>query len=181
MKKTLVFTILLVTAGLLFVTGCTGNKVPLKGKFILSAAVSIQDTGLLDYLLPVFTQEKGWEADVITVDPAAALQMGRDGDADVLLVHVKQNEIQFVNDGYGIARYDIMYSNFSAVDPNQDTAVNYYGIILVNPMLHPHTNVEGGLAFIEWLLSGRAQDLIGQYGEEEFGSALFTPNASLLD
>jgi tungstate transport system substrate-binding protein len=65
-----------------------------------------------------------------------------------------------------------------AVCENAPELLNYYGVILVNPELHPHINVEGGLAFVEWMISGFAQQLIGQYGVAEYGGALFTPNAA---
>ena len=92
--------------------------VPVKGKIILSTTTSTQDSGLLDYLLPVFTRETGWQVDTIAVGTGAAIKMGRDGDADVLLVHAKAEEIKMVADGYGIKRYDVMYNDFLVVGPD---------------------------------------------------------------
>jgi tungstate transport system substrate-binding protein len=66
-----------------------------------------------------------------------------------------------------------------AVCENSPELLNYYGVILVNPVLHPHINAEGGEAFVKWMISDSAQQLIAQYGLEEFGGALFTPNASV--
>jgi len=94
------------------------GSVPIKGKITLSTTTSTQDSGLLDFILPVFTRETGWEVDVIAVGSGAALRMGRDGDADVLLVHARPDEIQFVQDGYGTVRYDVMYNDFLVVGPN---------------------------------------------------------------
>jgi ABC-type tungstate transport system permease subunit len=76
----------------------SGSAVPLKGKIILSTTTSTWDSGLLNVLLPVFTRETGWEVDAIPVGTGAALRMGRDGDADVLLVHSKAEEIEFVEE-----------------------------------------------------------------------------------
>jgi tungstate transport system substrate-binding protein len=94
------------------------TAVPIKGKIILSTTTSTQDSGLLNVLLPVFTQETGWEVDTIAVGTGAALQMGRDGDADVLLVHSRADEIKFVEDGYGVKRFDVMYNDFLVVGPD---------------------------------------------------------------
>ena len=94
-----------------------GGAVPIKGKILLSTTTSTQDSGLLGFLLPVFTRETGWEVDVIAVGTGAALQMGRGGDADVLLVHARADEIRFVEDGYGVRRYDVMYNDFLVVGP----------------------------------------------------------------
>ena len=94
------------------------GAVPIKGKIILSTTTSTQDSGLLGFLLPVFTRETGWNVDVIAVGTGAALQMGRDGDADVLLVHAKADEIKFVDDGYGVRRFDVMYNDFLVVGPD---------------------------------------------------------------
>jgi tungstate transport system substrate-binding protein len=92
--------------------------VPIKGKILLSTTTSTQDSGLLDFLLPVFTRETGWEVDVVAVGTGAALQMGRGGDADVLLVHARAEEIRFVEEGHGLRRYDVMYNDFLVVGPD---------------------------------------------------------------
>ena len=92
--------------------------VPIKGKITLSTTTSTQDSGLLGFILPVFTAETGWEVDVVAVGSGAALRMGQDGDADVLLVHARADEIKFVQDGYGVRRYDVMYNDFLVVGPS---------------------------------------------------------------
>ena len=96
----------------------SSGPVPIKGKIILSTTTSTQDSGLLNFLLPVFTRETGWEVDTIAVGTGAALKMGRDGDADVLLVHSKADELQLVADGFGVRRYDVMYNDYLVVGPN---------------------------------------------------------------
>ena len=93
------------------------GPVPIKGRIILSTTTSTQDSGLLDFLLPVFTRETGWEVDVIAVGTGAALKMGRDGDADVLLVHSKADELELIADGFGIKRFDVMYNDYLVVGP----------------------------------------------------------------
>jgi tungstate transport system substrate-binding protein len=99
-------------------------SVPIKGKIILSTTTSTQDSGLLDYILPVFTKEIGWTVDVVSVGTGAALQMGRDGQADVLLVHSMAQEIQFVTDGHGLRRFDVMYNDYVVVGPRTPIAHN---------------------------------------------------------
>lgn len=91
---------------------------------LLSTTTSTQDSGLLDYILPDFTEKTGWEVDTIAVGTGAALQMGRDGDADVLLVHAKADEVTFVEEGYGVERFDVMYNDFVVVGP-KDGAIAY--------------------------------------------------------
>jgi len=94
------------------------GAVPIKGKITLSTTTSTQDSGLLGVILPVFTRETGWEVDTVAVGTGAALQMGRGGDADVLLVHARAEEIKFVEEGHGVRRYDVMYNDFLVVGPD---------------------------------------------------------------
>ena len=105
------------------------GAVPIKGKIILSTTTSTQDSGLLGYILPVFTRETGWEVDTIAVGTGAAIKMGRDGDADVLLCHSKADELQMVADGFGVKRYDVMYNDFLVVGPDL-SAIAYNGDVI---------------------------------------------------
>jgi len=113
----------------LFAAGVRDGSEPVKGKITLSTTTSTQDSGLLDYLLPVFTRETGWEVDVIAVGSGAALRMGRDGDADVLLVHARPDELQFVRDGYGSIRYDVMYNDFLVAGPDLNSISHNENVI----------------------------------------------------
>lgn len=92
-----------------------------KGSIILSTTTSTQDSGLLDYLLPIFTADTGIEVKTVAVGTGKALQMGRDGEADVLLVHAKADELTFVEEGHGTERYDVMYNDFILVGPKFDS------------------------------------------------------------
>ncbi|MCK9444328.1 MAG: substrate-binding domain-containing protein [Tissierellaceae bacterium] len=110
-----------------------GEPTEPKKPIILSTTTSTQDSGLLDYLLPIFTEETGIEVKVIAVGTGKALQMGIDGEADVLLVHAKPDELQFVEDGHGTKRNDVMYNDFILVGPMDDPLnlkENYPGDIL---------------------------------------------------
>jgi len=88
------------------------------GTIVLATTTSTDDSGLLDFILPVFTEETKWEVQVISVGTGAALQLGRDGEADVLLVHARAQEDQFVADGFAEERFDVMYNDFVVVGPN---------------------------------------------------------------
>ena len=96
----------------------SGATVPVKGKIVLSTTTSTQDSGLLDFLLPVFTRETGWEVDTIAVGSGAALRMGREGAADVILAHSRAAEMKLVDDGFGVRRFDVMYNDFLVVGPD---------------------------------------------------------------
>lgn len=247
-----------------------------KGTIILATTTSTQDSGLLDYLLPEFKNDTGWEVNTIAVGTGKALQMGVDGEADVLLVHARASEDEFMANGDGTLRYDVMYNDFILVGPAADPAgvkecnnviadslaaiansqsefisrgddsgthkkelaiwkaagiepvgdwyisagagmgdvlkmadekqaytitdratylamkdsleleivcekdtdmLNPYGVITVNPEKNDQINAEGAKAFADWLVSERGQELIGQFGVEEYGMPLFTPDA----
>ena len=247
-----------------------------KGTIILATTTSTQDSGLLDYLLPEFKNDTGWEVNTIAVGTGKALQMGVDGEADVQLVHARASEDEFMANGDGTLRYDVMYNDFILVGPAADPAgvkecnnviadslaaiansqsefisrgddsgthkkelaiwkaagiepvgdwyisagagmgdvlkmadekqaytitdratylamkdsleleivcekdtdmLNPYGVITVNPEKNDQINAEGAKAFADWLVSERGQELIGQFGVEEYGMPLFTPDA----
>ena len=89
---------------------------------ILSTTTSTQDSGLLDFILPDFEAKTGAEVKVVAVGSGAAIQMGVDGEADVLLVHAKADEEKFVADGHGLQRFSVMYNDFVVVGPSADPA-----------------------------------------------------------
>ena len=119
---------LLLTTQQVFAGGKSAGKsrkaVPVKGNIILATTTSTHDSGLLDFILPVFTAETGWTVDVVSVGTGAALQMGRDGQADVLLVHSRAQEFQFVAEGHGQERFDVMHNDYIIVGPRNPIAHN---------------------------------------------------------
>ena len=243
---------------------------------ILATTTSTQDSGLLDYLLPEFKKDTGIIVNVVAKGTGAAIELGKNGDADGLLVHAKAQEEKFVEEGYGVERFDVMYNDFVIVGPKDDPAglktnapndpikafkllsenkaifisrgdesgthtkeksywekagiapegdwyisagsgmgavlqmayekegytltdratylsmkddlglmivtekndlmYNQYGVIMVNPEKYPIKEAEVQ-EFIDWILSEKGQNLIAEYGVEEFGEALFIPNA----
>jgi len=92
-------------------------------KFItLASTTSTQNSGLFGVILPIFTAKTGIDVHVIAVGTGQALRIGRNGDADVLLVHHRPSENKFVAEGYGIDRLDVMYNDFVIVGPKNDPA-----------------------------------------------------------
>ena len=101
----------------------TTSSAPISQKpIILSTTTSTENSGLLEAILPDFTAKTGIEVKVIAVGSGKAIQLGVDGEADVLLVHAKASEEQFVADGYGVERFDVMYNDFVVVGPKSDEA-----------------------------------------------------------
>ena len=88
----------------------------------MATTTSTDNTGLLKAILPVFEAQTGYEVQVVAVGTGKALKMGRDGDVDVVLVHARNAEEQFVADGYGTERKDVMYNEFVLVGPSDDPA-----------------------------------------------------------
>ncbi|HEU4857482.1 MAG TPA: substrate-binding domain-containing protein [Rhodanobacteraceae bacterium] len=90
--------------------------------FILASTTDVQDSGLLDHLLPQFRKDTGIEVRVVATGTGAALDMGVRCDAAGLLTHAKQQELKYVADGHGIDRHDVMYNAFVIVGPAADPA-----------------------------------------------------------
>lgn len=106
---------------LLSLVYCLGHAA--KDQYILlQSTTSTKNSGLYEYLLPKFEQEVGIGVRVVAVGTGQALKNARNGDADVLIVHAKYSEQEFVAQGYGIERFDLMYNDFVIVGPNNDPA-----------------------------------------------------------
>ncbi len=88
----------------------------------MSTTTSVNDSGLLPYLLPVFEEATGYTVEVQSAGTGAAIQKAVDGNADLILVHSKASEETFVNDGYGVERIPFMYNYFVVVGPADDPA-----------------------------------------------------------
>lgn len=246
---------------------------------ILATTTSTQDSGLLDDLIPIFEQESGYFVKIIAVGTGKALTMGREGNADVLLVHAPSSEKEFMQGGYGEERFLVMHNDFVIVGPPNDPAnvrgmvdpvaamvkisdlqtpwisrgddsgtnkkeisywdnvgitptgewflesgqgmgatlqiasekdaytltdratylflkndlfleifvegdqslLNVYHVITVDPKLWKHVNNEGAKALASFLISDKTQDMIREYGVEKFGQPLFFPDADKVD
>lgn len=116
----------LVTCFLVFMLCFFGFNLPLQAQennaVILSTTTSVQDTGLLDVLVEAFQKKSGYTVKAIAVGTGQALQLGRQGEADILWVHSPDDEKQFVEEGYGINRTTIMHNDFVLLGPANDPA-----------------------------------------------------------
>ncbi|MFN2206904.1 MAG: substrate-binding domain-containing protein [Candidatus Promineifilaceae bacterium] len=92
------------------------------GSLTLATTTSTYDSGLLDAILPVFEEETGITVEVVAVGTGQALALGEQGDADVLLVHARAREDEFMAAGHGTRREDVMYNDFVIVGPPDDPA-----------------------------------------------------------
>lgn len=88
----------------------------------LSTTTSTENSGLLKVLLPVFESKTGTKVHVISVGTGKALELAKNGDVDVTLVHARPSEDKFVADGHGVNRRDVMYNDFILVGPENDPA-----------------------------------------------------------
>ncbi len=89
---------------------------------VVQSTTSTQNSGLLDYLLPKFTDKTGIQVRVVAVGTGQALKNAENGDGDVVLVHAKDAEEKFVAAGWGVKRYAVMYNDFVIVGPKSDPA-----------------------------------------------------------
>jgi tungstate transport system substrate-binding protein len=110
----------LVVAGLSIVAGL---PVVAQDKFItVASTTSTEQSGLFEYLLPLFKAKTGLDVHVVAQGTGQAIETGRRGDADVLFVHDTKSEEKFVADGFAKKRYDVMYNDFVIVGPAADPA-----------------------------------------------------------
>ena len=246
-------------------------------KMILATTTSTDDSGLLDYILPDFEQVCMCKVEVVAVGTGQAIQLGVDGNADVLLVHDRAKEDKFMTSGDGVRREDVMYNDYVIVGPGTDPAgikglttgadafakimqsesqfisrgddsgthgkekaiwkaagitpegswyisagqgmgavltmadelnaytlsdratylartqegiklevlvegdpalFNPYGVIAVNPAKSTTINADLATKFIDWIVSVPVQEKIGEFGKDQFGESLFTPDSA---
>jgi len=286
MKRKIILSIssiLLLISLLAGAVGCTtqgAEALPPQQRLRVATTTSLYDTGLWGHLEPIFEDEYGIEVDVLYAGTGIALEYGRRGDVDVITVHSKSREEQFVAEGYGLERVPFAYNYFLIVGPDSDPAeirgmspedafgkiieteggsfisrgddsgthgkekaiwqqagydylavreagqwyieagrgmgptllmasekqaytltdmgtflsykgqtnlvpivdqggilLNVYSAIAIDPETHPKTNAGMAANLIDFITSPRIQELIGNYGVEEYGMQLFVPSA----
>lgn len=260
---------------LVIVTIFTGLVFAAPVNLKLATTTSTENSGLLGILLPPFEERYNIKVDVIAVGTGAAIQLGENGDVDVVLVHARAAEDKMVEEGYGVNRRDVMHNDFIIVGPPDDLAgikgekdaalaltkiansekqvffvsrgdksgthikelelwqsagiepqgewyleigqgmeaallvaderqgyvltdrgtylatkdkielvilsegdprlFNPYGIIAVNPAVHPHVKYMEAMQLIAWMTSLEGQKIIGEYKQQ--GEVLFFPDA----
>ena len=91
-----------------------------ENKIIIASTTSTYDTGLLNLLNEEFYKKYEVRVQVLSLGTGQAIRTAKDGNAEILLVHHKPSEIEFMNDGYGIERHEIMYNDYVLVGPKND-------------------------------------------------------------
>ncbi|WP_112322072.1 substrate-binding domain-containing protein [Oceanibium sediminis] len=107
-----------VAAALLF----AGSAMAQDQSIIIQSTTSTANSGLYDYLLPIFQDQTGIKVNVVAVGTGQAIRNAENCDGDVLLVHAKPSEEAFVAAGFGTERTDLMYNDFVIVGPAEDPA-----------------------------------------------------------
>jgi tungstate transport system substrate-binding protein len=123
--RNLIITLVLLFAVMLSACAPVATPAPTKlenPNLILATTTSTQDSGLLDVLIPMFQEQTGYTVQTVAVGSGQAMEMGQQGNADVLLVHSPTAEKQFMNDGWGKDRELIMHNDFVIVGPGEDPA-----------------------------------------------------------
>lgn len=109
---------LMAVVGILFIA----SSAYAEDKLMMATTTSTQDTGLLEYLEPYFKKDTGITLKWVSVGTGKALELAKNCDADVLLVHAPAAEKKFVDDGHGVDRRQIMYNDFIIAGPKEDPA-----------------------------------------------------------
>lgn len=127
-KHTIPILILMLIFAVGILAGCGSQPAkqstpdPAVKDLILATTTSTQDSGLLDVLKPMFEQKTGYNLKIISVGSGAAMEMGKKGEADVLLVHSPAAEKALVDEGVGINYQLVMHNDFIVVGPASDPA-----------------------------------------------------------
>jgi tungstate transport system substrate-binding protein len=117
-----VATVLLAGCGTAPSSGGSASNPSAEKSLILATTTSTQDSGLLDELLPAFTRDSGWQVKTLAVGSGQAIELGRRGEADALLVHSPAAEEKFVAEGSAGSRRLVMHNDFVLVGPRADSA-----------------------------------------------------------
>jgi tungstate transport system substrate-binding protein len=146
-------------------SGAQGSSLGSSSKLRLATTTSTADSGLLDAILPDFEQQYNIDVEVVAVGTGQALKLGENGDADVVLVHARQREEEFIANGFGSERRDVMYNDFVVVGPpgdpadvaSADNAVTAFRRIAASESLFASRGDESGTHLKEETLWSEAQ------------------------
>ena len=116
-QRNIINAFLLVTLG-----GLASLSFAQEKSIVVASTTSTEQSGLFAYLLPIFKSKSGIDVKVVAVGTGQALDIGRRGDADVVFVHDKPAEEQFVAEGFATKRYEVMYNDFILIGPKNDPA-----------------------------------------------------------
>ena len=107
---------------LLLLSGCSGQTSSPKVTIRLAVTTSTYDTGIAEHLSEEFAKQRVAHIDVVAAGTGKVLELGRNGDIDVALVHSRKDEDQFIKAGHGKRREDVMYNTFFLLGPADDPA-----------------------------------------------------------
>jgi len=102
--------------------GAVSNAAAADRSIVVASTTSTQDSGFFDYILPIVKERTGITVKVVAQGTGQALDTGRRGDADVVFVHAKAAELQFLAEGGSLKRYPVMYNDFVLIGPRADPA-----------------------------------------------------------
>jgi tungstate transport system substrate-binding protein len=91
-------------------------------EIICASTTSTENSGLFGHILPIFEKNTGIKVKVVARGTGAAIEMGKRGDADMVMVHAKEQELEAVEEGYFVNRHDLMYNDFVIIGPANDPA-----------------------------------------------------------
>src|SRR5512136_944358 len=111
-----------VVAALVIFLLCAFISLSAGAEIICSSTTSTENSGLFDYLLPLFEKKTGIKVKVVARGTGASIEMGKRGDADVAFVHAKEQELKAVEEGFFVNRHDVMYNDFVIIGPPDDPA-----------------------------------------------------------
>ncbi|MDP3049373.1 MAG: substrate-binding domain-containing protein, partial [Thermodesulfovibrionales bacterium] len=97
------------------------SKIFAETRIRCASTTSTQNSGLFDSILPIFEKKTGIKVDIVAVGTGAAIEIGRRGDADVVFVHAKEQEMKAVEEGYFVNRHDVMYNDFVIIGHVNDS------------------------------------------------------------
>jgi tungstate transport system substrate-binding protein len=102
-----------------FLAAVTGSAA---SEILCASTTSTENSGLFGYILPMFEKNTGIKVKVVARGTGAAIEMGKRGDADVVFVHAKEQELKAVEEGLFVNRHDVMYNDFVIIGPPNDPA-----------------------------------------------------------
>ena len=96
------------------------NAIASNDYITIASTTSTHDTGLLEYINKEFENKHKTKVRALSLGTGQAIKVAMDGNVEILLVHHKKSELEFMNNGYGILRHDLMYNDFVLIGPKKD-------------------------------------------------------------
>jgi len=125
-KLSILVALLAITSLVMGMVGCNTSSeaslLPPQSRLRVATTTSLYDTGLWEYLEPMFEEQYDVELDIMYAGTGKALEYGRRGDVDIITVHSKAREEEFIGKGYGVQRVPFAYNYFFIVGPEADPA-----------------------------------------------------------